>query len=511
MYIELSLVKKHFEETEKLLRNIPVSIISQWLLEQGYFPESNILPPTFRVKGFQLQDSLYNRDMNKLTRRKLISIAYPKTLLTSRNFSIQDPRNYHDIVFLLDKEWDKILNILFNKNLKIFSYSLPIPISKKDNGKLSKLRSGRMIYEWIKMAESDIIQDASFFKIIAKTDISNFYSSIYTHSIAWAIEGRETAFKDKNFSRLGSKIDWLIQYANDARTNGIPIGSALSDLIAEIIISDVDLRVSQKLSNIEFIATRFKDDYIILCQSKDDAEIILRELSEELLKINLTLNENKTSISILPDGLYRKHDREYFPHSIKEKENITFKEFEHTLLIALDIHRNNPRTSILEKFLSELLDNKNNLKLKFSTHRKRRIEQIKKFISLLFLIKRESEKILSQILALTELVYILDKSIKKYLKPYIKSILENEIKVSSQKKSAFEVVWYIFFSRYIGLGIEEKDFNKLINEDIKKNLFIKSMLNSKNEIFKEAGKNLFMKPSECIGVRLVDRFDVFKK
>jgi len=163
MYIELSLVKKHFEETEKLLRNIPVSIISQWLLEQGYFPESNILPPTFRVKGFQLQDSLYNRDMNKLTRRKLISIAYPKTLLTSRNFSIQDPRNYHDIVFLLDKEWDKILNILFNKNLKIFSYSLPIPISKKDNGKLSKLRSGRMIYEWIKMAESDIIQDASFF------------------------------------------------------------------------------------------------------------------------------------------------------------------------------------------------------------------------------------------------------------------------------------------------------------------------------------------------------------
>ncbi len=115
------------------------------------------------------------------------------------------------------------------------------------------LRAGRMIYEWIAMAENDLILDATYFTLIAKTDIANFYSSIYTHSIAWAIEGREEAFSDKDFKLAGNKIDRLIQYANDARTNGIPVGSALSDLISEIVLSVVDARVSKSLKDLDFV------------------------------------------------------------------------------------------------------------------------------------------------------------------------------------------------------------------------------------------------------------------
>lgn len=358
MYIQTSLIEKHFRETETLLRSVPKDDVANWLLQSGYFPENNVLPPSFNSQCLELKETPYHQDIKKLSRRKLSAISYPKSLLSSRTFAIQHPWNYHDIVFYLHENWDNVLEKLFAPNLKIYSYSMPIPVTKKDGQNLSHLRAGRMIYEWVRMAENDLVLDATYFKFIAKTDITNFYSSIYTHSIAWALEGREEAFSDSDCVLTGNKIDKLVQYANDARTNGIPVGSALSDLVAEIVLSDIDERVSTNLSGINFVAVRFKDDYRVLCESERDAKRILQELSAELAKFNLVLNERKTSISTLPDGLYRPHDREYFPHSLRERRNISFKTFEHTLLIALDIHRKYPGTSILEKFVSELLTGK---------------------------------------------------------------------------------------------------------------------------------------------------------
>ena len=82
---------------------------------------------------------------------------------------------------------------------------MPIPVDTKNQGSVGSLRSGRMIYEWIKMAESDLVIDATSYKYFAKTDITNFYSSVYTHSVAWAIAGsRETAFEDKQYKSIAA-------------------------------------------------------------------------------------------------------------------------------------------------------------------------------------------------------------------------------------------------------------------------------------------------------------------
>lgn len=510
MYIEQYLVEKHFRDTEKLVRDVKIEAISNWLLSFGYFPESNILPPTFITKEYSLQNDPYNKNIKDLTRRHLANISYPKSLLTSRQFSIQHPWNYHDIIFYLKEKWDAILDILFHHSLRIYSYSLPIPVTKGDSCSLSKLRAGRLIYEWIQMAENDLISDAVSYKILAKTDITNFYSSIYTHSIAWAIEGREEAFADKEYTLVGNKIDRIIQYANDGRTNGLPVGSALSDLIAEILLSDIDRRVSVNLNKVNFIAVRFRDDYRILCQNKDDAKEVLRELSHQLSKINLSLNENKTQITKLPDGLYRKHDREYFPYSLRNKKKISFKTFEHTYLVALEIHRTNKGTSIIEKFLSELFDKNNMLKIVFASKSVLKLNQIKKLISLMFLMKRESEKILCHILSILECIYLQEKELRSQLKPFLKSIISSEIGLASKKGSAFEIVWYIFFSRFISLGIT--NFSDLINnQQIQSNPFLQCMLTSQNKLFPETKIPLFKKPKECKGTSLVNHLDVFDK
>ena len=156
-----------------------------------------------------------------------------------------------------------------------------------------------------------------------KTDIKNFYPSIYTHSIAWAIHTKKT-IRTKgnrgNYSRfLGLKLDRLLQYANDGCTNGIAIGPAISDLISEIVLSTVDTGVSKIIDaeSIDFIGVRFKDDYRFLCQSKEDANFIIKTLQKQMALFNLTLNEGKSKIEELPEGLFREWTADYHPFSLK--------------------------------------------------------------------------------------------------------------------------------------------------------------------------------------------------
>ena len=502
-------IEKHFFDTKNLLKEIPAEEISCWLLNQGYFPERYVLPPSFQVSEFNLQEDLYNKDISDLKRREIQTISYPKSFLNERKFGTIHPWNYHDVVYYLHNNWGKIIEHLFHKEQKIYSYSFPIPVTKSKKGRIGNLRAGRMIYEWLQMAERDLIIDGGKFQYIVRTDIANFYSSIYTHSIAWALHGRNEALNDKKFSFFGNKIDRLIQYSNDARTNGISVGSALSDLISEIILAAIDLEVSRKIKEKNpFAAVRFKDDYRILCNSEKDGNEILQILSEELSHYNLVLNENKTSIYKLPDGLYRIHDREYFPHSLKNESEIDFKVFEHTLLIVLDIHRRNPGTSIIEKFLAELFNKDKNLKIRFSDNHSRRFQEIKKMIELLFFTKRESQKILCHVLSICDWLYIEYYKMFPQLKSYLKEKIEYEIQIASENGSTFEVIWYIFFSRFIKLGI--RDFKSLIgNKKIRENNFYCSMLLSKQQIFKDSGIKLFTRPKEFTGKKLASLVSVF--
>ncbi len=507
--LNITLPEEHYKETCSLLKAIDKNKIATWLLEEGYFPEQNILPPSFKVGNFVLKNDRYVRNLKKPPRSNLGCVSYPKSFLTSRIYGIQHPHHYHDIVYWLIKDWAAIIDHIFNNDNSIYTYSIPIPVNAKSKGELSPLRSGRLIYEWIEMAERDLVAEAHRFKVLIRTDVTNFYNSVYTHSIAWALHGRDIAFSDKNFKLIGNKIDKLVQYANDGRTNGIPVGSAVSDLIAEILLAKIDQNVSLKLKNknIAFLGTRFKDDYRILANTEEEAKIILRVLSEELHKFNLLISENKTKILCLPEGLFRYHNREYFPYSLRKKPRIPFKSFEFTLLKVLDIHKAYPGTSIIEKFLSELFDKKFNLKLYFSNNLKIRKKQILKTFSLLFLLKRESEKILCYVMAIIEDIYLVDN--RKYdLKKYLREIIELEIKKASEKKSVFEIIWYIFFSRYLQLGAT---LSPLIDPALKENLLLKSMIASRQKIFLDSGITLFKKPKDCQDKKLAKQLAVFNR
>ncbi len=184
----------------------------------------------------------------------------------------------------------------FRKNERISCYSIPGESTTKKHDKKSN------IYNWINNIEQKSIMLGLKYRYMAKTDISNCYSSVYTHSISWALYTKEEAKKKKNRNDkklLGNIIDELLRKMNYNQTNGIPQGSVLTDFIAEIILGYADELLSEKLSNfdIDYQIIRYRDDYRIFANSELELNEILKVLTEVLFELNFKLNVTKTEIT----------------------------------------------------------------------------------------------------------------------------------------------------------------------------------------------------------------------
>jgi hypothetical protein len=561
----MSLPKKHREETENLIRirsssELGLISIANWLLNEGYYPEPFIVPPIFRVQGFSLdskarQSFFYinktskkgnkpQKQTTKLQDFQLATLSYPKTGLIERVFGLIHPLRYHDIVFWLKNDWSKVLDKIFDVENEIYSYSFPIPVSSTSDDGISELRSGRMIYEFLEMAEKDLVAESYKFKTLAKIDITNFYNSIYTHTIHWAWLGsRKEAGNAKNCDDLGGKLDKLFQYSNDRRTNGIAVGPALSDLIIEIILSERDKEISKiiKAKKIDFVATRFKDDYRFLCHSEEDADKIIKIVISVLNEFNLQVNESKTKKLPLPDGLYRKHNILYQPYSIRNSpynefgKKIPFRVFENTYFKALEIHREYPGTSLLEKFMGELIDKKKTNGTELEIWERLKIEfvgsnipeekklgiiktNIKKTVSLLIHLTKESPKTLAKVLSILECIILNSEYGWLNENDYIANLIKGELLHSVKNNSAFEFCWWGYFGlkhRYISnipdLIKMEADIIKESYISLETNPFVKTLLGLIADPFNLIEHSeILVKPISDCG-HLVDYLEIFHR
>lgn len=180
---------------------------------------------------------------------------------------------------------------LFRQNPKILCTSVPIQRRKGENN------TAASVLNWWDKMEQGVLAESLNFSYIYTTDIADFYPSIYTHTISWAIYGKEEAKKNRSKDLFGNKIDFLMQDMHHGQTNGIPQGSTLTDFIAEIVLGYADLVLSEKLAKenvTNYKIFRYRDDYKILVDTPEDGEAILKALTEVLLDLNLKLNTSKT-------------------------------------------------------------------------------------------------------------------------------------------------------------------------------------------------------------------------
>ena len=233
--------QKHVKVTATLARTLRPKDVFHWLVTEGYFPEPYVLPPCFSVSSHRA----YGRPLVSHTKKQfrpraseLTPIHFPRTDWTDRTFGILDADLHSDIALILARNWKTVVDAIFHPHNRVASYSFPIPLDSRKPGQIGSLRAGRLIYEFIEMAEHDLAAEAFRYTCMFKTDVKNFYPSLYTHSIPWALHGKQTIRKPANrhnYNRFGNRLDKLFQSANDECTNGIPIGPAVSDLISEIV------------------------------------------------------------------------------------------------------------------------------------------------------------------------------------------------------------------------------------------------------------------------------------
>jgi hypothetical protein len=306
-----------------------------FLKEESYF--SVELPDYFSFQEIlnNLDKELLNKELKnfgtQLKVRDLDEVNY-KILNNKdgkyawRPFQIIHPAIYVNLVQKITTEnhWKTILERfnIFRQNPNIECHSIPVVES---NDKLAK---ENQIYEWWHKVEQRSIVLALEYNHVLHLDITDCYSSLYTHSIVWAMHTKEEAKKTenrKNENFIGNLIDWLIQDMCNGQTNGIPQGSVLMDFIAEMVLGYGDLLLSESLAKkgvLDYKIIRYRDDYRIFTDSEQQSAEIAKVLSEILSNLNFKINDKKTvSNNDLVLGAL-KPDKIHWIYNKRKTENI---------------------------------------------------------------------------------------------------------------------------------------------------------------------------------------------
>jgi len=219
-----------------------------------------------------------------------------------RPFELIHPVLYCHFVDVIttSENWESIINRFkeFADQDSVLCMSIPVQSVSKEKDREAQ------IFKWWTEIEQKSLEFALEYEITVNTDITDCYSQIYTHSIAWALHDRDNAKKNrKDMGLVGNVIDYIIGAMRNGQTNGIPQGSVLMDFVAEMVLGYADILLAERLQTSGLIARkdyrilRYRDDYRIFTHSRYDAEKILKALTEVLIGLGLKVNSAKTFIS----------------------------------------------------------------------------------------------------------------------------------------------------------------------------------------------------------------------
>lgn len=245
---------------------------------------------------------------------------YNKTLIKRRQLSVVHPNCSSEIVMLY-----KTFSLMIIRLCQKSSYSLRRPHSIAKcftigkgkgvrNNYIEELNENKAyvssyfvylhfshLHKYYESAGYTALEKKYQFR--AHFDISKCFPSIYTHSIEWAIRGKEATKKrivsvnnDKSF---GARFDRFMENINYGETNGIVVGPEFSRIFAEIILQDIDHKIesAMELSKMplhdKYCCTRYIDDYYVFYNEPGVISKFSTILTEQLEKYKLYVNASK--------------------------------------------------------------------------------------------------------------------------------------------------------------------------------------------------------------------------
>ena len=141
---------------------------------------------------------------------------------------------------------------------------------------------------WRKYQEDSVSEcSKEEIKYILTCDIADFYPRIYHHRLENALD-RIDPQKSHSY-----KIKKLLQTFSETKSYGVPVGCPASRILAELSLDSLDKLLSMNKINYK----RYVDDFIIFCESREDAHKKLTLISKKLMENEgLTLQKHKTNI-----------------------------------------------------------------------------------------------------------------------------------------------------------------------------------------------------------------------
>ena len=266
------------------------------LLAYGLFAEK--LPPVFTAVPFfdycEARSDPFKPGWNEyITFRVMRNISIPRLM------GIPNPFKYQRVCSALRDNWDKI-RAHFHLQTDVQRYRISRIHIRKEYGEKRIFEMNYKNWRVDGNPEIDLlINDIGTSRFLVHADVSSCFPSIYTHSIQWALVGKEEAKRTVHDDTWYNKIDQACSDMRNGETHGLLIGPHASNLLSEIILTVVD----KKLYGKGYRYARNIDDYDCYVASHDEAQRFLRDLEEALREFDLPLNHKKTKVIELPAGI----------------------------------------------------------------------------------------------------------------------------------------------------------------------------------------------------------------
>ena len=255
-----------------------------------------------------------------------------------------------------EQSWTVIKQLFEKFNVPhITSCALPVIRSDKE-----KFHNSTAIFNWWNTLEQRSIELSLEYRYMFVTDITNCYGSVNPQAFDWAFSFKGTDYEQKTENLIAKNIQKYLRAFQQGRNIGIPQGSAIFDFIGEIILGYSDLLLHEAIKREGISASyeiiRYRDDYRIFCNDKDELEKISYILQHVLESLNFRMNSKKTKISdsIVTDAVKPDKLAYIYNTPVFNKKGCDFDSFEKHLLYILMFARKYPDCGSIKTMLSDL-------------------------------------------------------------------------------------------------------------------------------------------------------------
>ena len=265
--------------------------MNRWdLIQRGLFPET--LPPAFTTIHLKraFQGLVRNLTAKELNNRPTDYIRYSGTKHdgSRRYFGTPNPISYFYVSDFIAANWPE-----FERRFAETSYSVSHP-------KIANKADERpIVIPSLSQLTTAASKRIGYSPIVLRTDIAQFFPSIYTHSIPWSAHGIDTAKADTQKDSKTvyfNRLDFYVRSCQRSETRGLLVGPDAFRLIAEFIVCGLDAELKAATEDIVIGAARHVDDYYIGLKTQPAALAALSQLREVLQKYRLNLNDTKTKV-----------------------------------------------------------------------------------------------------------------------------------------------------------------------------------------------------------------------